>query len=158
MATLDHRLGQIAALRVVEDQASPADHPAEGALHDPSARDHLEAERLGGAAEELDDDVEKGGFVHELGAVGPGVSEQVIQPWPALADGHDDQIAQLAKTRPRRRRAMGTSGVTDRTEHRFTQRKEPTATLLSHLNDSSIFPSLDRNEWLWLLCCGRGEA
>ena len=40
----------------------------------------------------LDDEDEEGGLVHEFGAIMAGVDEQVLQPWPALADGGKDGL------------------------------------------------------------------
>lgn len=93
---VDHGLGYVEALLVVADEAPPADHPAEGALHDPAVGDDLEAFRGVGAAHDLDHEVEEGGLVHELGSVVARVSEQVLQPRPALADGGKDGLRSRA--------------------------------------------------------------
>lgn len=75
---VDHGLGHVEALLVVANEASPTDHPAEGALHHPPARDDLEARRLVGAADDLDDEVEERSLVHELRAVVARIGEQVL--------------------------------------------------------------------------------
>ena len=73
---VDHGFGNVEAALVVPDQASPADHPAEGALHDPASREDLEATLRVRPADDLDDDVEEGRLVHEVGAFGGGVGEE----------------------------------------------------------------------------------
>jgi hypothetical protein len=40
---VDHGFGNVTAALVVADQAAPAGHPAEGSLHDPTARQNLKA-------------------------------------------------------------------------------------------------------------------
>lgn len=84
---MDHGLGHVEALLVVADQPTPADHPPEGALHDPASWDDLEAHRFVGAADDLKHEIEEGGLFHELRAVVARVCEQVLQPRPALTDG-----------------------------------------------------------------------
>lgn len=40
---MDHGLGDVEVLLIVVDETPPPDHPAEGALHNPTTRDDLEA-------------------------------------------------------------------------------------------------------------------
>ena len=89
---VDHGLGDVEALLVVTHQAAPTDEPAEGALHHPAARQHLEA-RLGvDAAHYFDDEFEEGDLVHELAAVVGAVGQEMLQPRPALADVGEDHL------------------------------------------------------------------
>ena len=60
---MDHRLGDVEALFVVTDQASPASHPPESALDDPTPRQNFEARFPIDASNDLDDEVVEGGFV-----------------------------------------------------------------------------------------------
>src|SRR3954453_21446786 len=63
---MDHGLRDVDAGLVVAYQAAPSHHPAEGPLDDPAGRLHLEA-RLGiDPADDLDDEFEEGGLVHQL--------------------------------------------------------------------------------------------
>ena len=82
---VDHGLGDVDALFVVADEASPSCEPAEGALDDPAARHDLEARLIVEAADDLDDEIEERGLVHELPAVIGAVGEQMLDPGPTLA-------------------------------------------------------------------------
>ena len=75
---MDHGLGDIDALFVVANEASPFCEPAEGALHHPATRHDLEARLVVEAADNLDDKVEEGGLVHGLPAVIGAIGEQVL--------------------------------------------------------------------------------
>src|SRR6478672_7799516 len=66
---VDHGLGDIQALFVVAHETAPAGEPGEGSLDDPSAGQNLEAGFAIDAADALDDEVEEGRLVHELGPV-----------------------------------------------------------------------------------------
>jgi hypothetical protein len=92
----DHGLGDVEALLKVTNQAAPADHPAEAALDDPTARQDLEAGFGIGSADDLDDEVEKVGFVHELQPVVGAIGEQMLDPGPALADAIEDRLGASA--------------------------------------------------------------
>ena len=89
---MDHSFGDVDALLVVAHQASPAREPAEGALYHPAPRQRLEARLVVDAANDLDDEVEESGLVHELRPVIGAVREQVLEPRPALADGIEDHL------------------------------------------------------------------
>ena len=89
---VDHGLGHVDAPFVVADEAPPADHPTEGALHHPASRDDLEARCPVGATDDLDDEVEESSLVHELGAVVASIGEEMLQPRAALADGGEDRL------------------------------------------------------------------
>lgn len=88
---VDRGLRYFAALLVVASRTSPADPPAEGALHDPPARNDLEARCLVGVVDDLDDEVEKCCVVQELRAIVASIGKHVIQPWPALAGGIEER-------------------------------------------------------------------
>ena len=47
-------------------------------------------------SDNLDDEAEEGGLVHELGPVVGTVGEQMLDPWPALADGIEDHLGASA--------------------------------------------------------------
>src|SRR5467141_717742 len=57
---VDHSLGYVDALFVVADEPAPADHPAQGPLDHPAARQDGEAWLVGEAVNDLDDEAEKG--------------------------------------------------------------------------------------------------
>lgn len=91
-SNVDHGLGDVEALLVVAHQPTPSGEPTEGPLDHPAARQYLEAGLAVDAADNLDDEVEEGGFVHELCPVVGAVCEQMFDPWPALAEGVEDQL------------------------------------------------------------------
>ena len=93
---VDHRLGHVEAPLVVSDKTAPTDHPADGTFDDPPARDDLEACRRVGATDDLDDEVEECGLVHQLHPVVARIGEEVLQPRPALADGGEDRLRAFA--------------------------------------------------------------
>ena len=80
------------ALLVVAHETSPARHPAEAAFNDPPAGGHLEARLLVRPPDDLHDEVEVAGLVHQLEPVVGGVGEQVLHPGPTLADGVQDGL------------------------------------------------------------------
>lgn len=82
----DHGLGDIEALFIISYEAPPSGHPAEGAFHHPSARQDLEAFCRVRAPDDLDGEVQEPRLVHQLGPVVGAISEQVLDPRPALAD------------------------------------------------------------------------
>src|ERR1700729_3557989 len=87
----DHGVGDVDAFFVVTHEAPPAGHPAEGALHDPAARQDLEALLVVGSSDDLDDEVEVGRLVHEFQPIIGGVGEPMLHPRPALANGVQDR-------------------------------------------------------------------
>lgn len=89
---VDHGFGDVEVALVVAHETTPTNHPAKSPLHDPAARDDLEAGFLVGAADDLDDEVKECGFVHEPAPVISAVGEEVLEPRPALADGIDDGL------------------------------------------------------------------
>src|SRR6516162_1039157 len=93
---MDHGLGDIEALLVVAHETAPACEPGEGSLDHPAAGQNLEAGLSVDTADNLDDEAEEGGLVHELGPVVGTVGEQMLDPWPALADGTEDHLGASA--------------------------------------------------------------
>jgi len=45
------------------------------------------------AVDDLDDEVEEGRLVHELGPVISAIGKQMLDPWPALANGVEDHLS-----------------------------------------------------------------
>src|SRR5439155_7083451 len=84
-------MGYVDPLLVIPDQTPPSDHPAEGAFDDASAWQDREALLVVGAADDLDDEVEIAGLVHEFEPVIGAVREEVLDPGPALADALEDR-------------------------------------------------------------------
>src|ERR1700716_3677676 len=78
---VDHSLGYVDALFVVADEPAPADHPAQGPLDHPAARQDSEAWLVGEAGNDLDDEAEKGRLVHQLAAIVSAVGKEVLEPW-----------------------------------------------------------------------------
>src|SRR5918994_663759 len=89
----EHGVGNVDAALVVAHEPPPASHPSKGALDYPSARKNLEATLAFGSANDLEQEVEIGGLVHELEPVIGCVREQVLHPGPALADGIEDRLS-----------------------------------------------------------------
>src|SRR6266481_3751684 len=88
---VDHGLGDVDPLLVVAHEAAPPGHPTKGALDHPAPWQHLEAWFGVDAADDLDDEVEEGGLVHECCPVIGAIGEQMLDPWPALADCREDR-------------------------------------------------------------------
>ena len=84
-------MGHVDALLVVAYEASPSHHPAEGAFHDPAPWQNLEPFLVIGSADDLNDEVEIGGLVHQLKAVIGAIGEEMLHPRPALADRFQDR-------------------------------------------------------------------
>lgn len=89
---VDHGFGDVEALFAISDEALPSGHPAEGLLDHPSPGLDLEARLLIGAPQYPEDEVAIGGSAHEPGSVIGTISEQVLEPRPALAHGCDDGL------------------------------------------------------------------
>ncbi len=88
----DHGFGDVEALFVVMHQAAPAHHPSEDSLDDPASWQDHEAWLAVDPSDDFDDEVEEGALLHESSAVIGAVSEQVLQPRPAFADGAEDRL------------------------------------------------------------------
>ena len=93
---MDHRLGNVDALFIVAHEPPPACHPAEGSLDDPTTREALEALARVGSLDDLDREIEAGCLVHSLGSIISAVGEQILEPWPALAYGVENEMRALA--------------------------------------------------------------
>src|ERR1700692_4213996 len=74
-------------------ETPPSRHPSERSLNDPSTRQDLETLGGVGSLDDLDGEIPEGGLIHELGAVIGPVGEQMLQPWPALADTVQDHLS-----------------------------------------------------------------
>lgn len=93
---MDHGVRHIDSFLIIAHEPSPSCHPTERALDDPAARENLEASRRVGSPDDLDDEVEKGRFVHQFCPVVGAISEQMFQPGPALAHRVEDQLSARA--------------------------------------------------------------
>lgn len=82
---LDHGLRDVETLFVIAHEAAPAHHRS-GSLDDPTAGQNVEALLAFDAAHDFDDEVQEGGFVHELGPVVGAIGEEMLDPRPAFAD------------------------------------------------------------------------
>src|ERR1700727_1825254 len=89
-SNVDHGLGDVDALFVVTDEASPAGHPSEGSFNHPSARQDGEAFGSFDATDDLDGELQESGLVHQLCPVIGAVGEEMLYPGPALADRIQD--------------------------------------------------------------------
>ena len=89
---VDHGLGAVDALLIVAPEPTPSGRPPEGAFDDLAARQDFEALGGIGSFDDLDGEVEEGGLVHEFGAVIGAVSEQMLEPGPALAHALEDHL------------------------------------------------------------------
>ena len=89
---VDHRLGDVDPFFVVAHQATPARHPSEGSFDHPPSRQDLEALLAVDAPDHLDHEVLVSGFVHERAPVVGAVGEEMLDPWPALADLIEDHL------------------------------------------------------------------
>ncbi len=89
---VDHRFGHVDALFVIAHQTTPSGKSAEGSFNDPSARQHLESWLDVDAAHYLDDEIEKGGLVHQLAAVVCTIGKQMFDPRPTLSDRIEDHL------------------------------------------------------------------
>ena len=83
----EHPTGPIDALLVIVHESPPSNEPSEGSLDHPASRQHLEALFSLDPSDDFDDELQERGLVHELGAIVCPVSEEMLEPWPALADG-----------------------------------------------------------------------
>lgn len=79
----DHGVRDVDALLVIADEAAPACHPSERAL---------EASLIIGPGNDLDDEVEVSGLVHQFRPVIGAVGEEMLHPRPSLADGVQDRL------------------------------------------------------------------
>ena len=77
----------VEALFVISHEASPAHHPAEGSLYDPSTGQDVEAWGTFDPADHLDDEVEEGGLVYQRPATIGAVGKEMFDPGPALTNG-----------------------------------------------------------------------
>ena len=91
-ADVDHGAGHVQAHLVVAHQPAPARHPAECALDDPAARQHLEAFLVRQLADDLQGEALVGREAREPTMVVGAVGEQVLEPRPALEDGPHDLL------------------------------------------------------------------
>lgn len=90
---MDHGFGDVEALFVISDEALPSCHPPEGSLHDPSSWQDFEARLFVGTSHDFEDKVAVCGSFHEAGTVIGAISKEMLEPWPALADGCDDGLS-----------------------------------------------------------------
>lgn len=84
IATRIHCESVDALLLLVAHEAAPSCHAAEGPLDDPAAGQHLETLLAVGPTDDLDPEVEIGGFVYELLPVIGAIGEQMLDQWPSM--------------------------------------------------------------------------
>ncbi len=84
---VDHGLGHVEVALMFANEPPQTDHPAKAAPYHPTSRNDLEADCLGGAADDLDDELKERGLLLQLCAVVARIGKQVLEPWPALTDG-----------------------------------------------------------------------
>jgi hypothetical protein len=64
-----------------------------GSVDDPPPWQDFEARLLVGTPHDLEDKVAVARSVHEAGRVIGAISEEMLEPWPALADDCDDDLS-----------------------------------------------------------------
>jgi len=77
-------LGYVDALLILHEASRP-DHPAEGAFHDPSAGQSLEAFLIIGSADDLDDRIEIACFFPQFATTIGTVSEEMLDAYVNLS-------------------------------------------------------------------------
>ena len=100
---VDHGLGDIDALFVGSYEVSPSSHPAEGSFDHPAAWQDVEPFGSFDPANHFDNELENGGFIHQLSPVIGAVGKAMLDPGPALADRVQDHLGAGAVGGIRRR-------------------------------------------------------
>lgn len=80
-------LEDVDALLVIAHEATPSSEKSNGSLDHPASRQHLEALFSRDPSDDFDDELQERGLVHELGTFICPVSDEIVFPRPALADG-----------------------------------------------------------------------
>ena len=89
---MDHRLGDVDARLAIAHEAPPSNEPSKGSLDHPASRQYLEALFGLDPLDDFDDELHESGLVHKLGAIVGLISEEMLEPCPALADGIEDRL------------------------------------------------------------------